>query len=201
MTGARLGDGGRAEFELLSSERILDGALVKVDRLKIRSPAGDEFEREAVRHPGAVGIVPVISKSEVLMLRQYRAPIGGELLEIPAGKVKRGEDPVECATRELYEETGYDCISPPVLLATFLTTPGFTDEVMHLFLAADIAKRVAGGTGEAHGAEEEAMTLIRRSLEEWPRLVGSGELHDAKSIIGLMLASEYLAGNYGSDRP
>jgi ADP-ribose pyrophosphatase len=150
-------------------------------------PAGDEFSRVVVRHPGAVVVVP-IDGDDVLMVRQFRAAVGTELLEIPAGKRDvDGEPPEETARRELEEEIGHRP-GRLVKLVEFFNTPGFSDEYTHLFAALDLEDL---GATDRMGPEEEAMTIERVPLAAVDDLIARGKIRDAKSIIGLLLARRF----------
>ncbi len=160
---------------------------MRVEELAIRAPSGEEVVRESVLHPGAVTVVPVLADRTVVLCKQYRAPIDDYLVEVPAGKLKPGEAPEECARRELLEETGLEA-GELVHLATFFTSPGFTDEVMHAFVAVDVRSAPVGRPGP-HGVEEARMEFVRIPLGEWSRFVEDGTVRDAKSIVALALAS------------
>ncbi len=157
-------------------------------------PDGNEFERDVVHHPGAVVVVPVID-GDVILVRQYRAAIDAELLELPAGKRDVTDEPVELtAHRELEEEVGMKAGSM-VKLAEFYNSPGFCDEHSFLFLATDLTPCATSFQGH----EEQHMTIERVPLDRVPDLVASGDLVDGKSIIGLCLARERLV-NRGSHK-
>ncbi len=142
------------------------------------------FTRDVVRHPGAVSIVAVDADGQVVLVRQYRAPLDRELLEIPAGKLDvPGEPPLDTARRELAEEVGLAAESWE-LLASFHNSPGFCDEVGHVYLARELTEVPQ----DLQGIEEESMTVHRVPLDTVPDLIAAGELTDAKSIIGLLLA-------------
>lgn len=133
--------------------------------------------REIIEHRGAVGVV-CVDGDQIVLVRQYRHATTEELLEIPAGKLEAGEDPQECATRELVEEVG---LRPKRLehLASFYTTPGFSDELFHLYFTDDV-------TPEPGGADPgEIVTIERRPVGTVGELIGSGEVRDAKSLLGL----------------
>src|SRR5262249_23665782 len=128
-----------ADGRRLSTERVYTGRLLKVDRDRVRLPNGAETDLEMVRHPGASAVVPFITPDEVLLIRQFRYAAGGFILEVPAGTLHPGEPPDACARREVEEESGYRAgrLEP---LGSILTTPGFTDEVIHLFAAHDLVR-------------------------------------------------------------
>jgi ADP-ribose pyrophosphatase len=164
------------------------GTLVSAGLGTFVDPDGNQFERDVVHHPGAVVVVPVTDDGEVVLVRQYRAAIDRELLEIPAGKRDVADEPVELtAARELEEEVGMRAASM-VKLAEFYNSPGFCDEHSFLFLATGLT----GCATSFQGQEEQHMTIERVPLDSVPALVASGELVDAKSIVGLLLAREHL---------
>jgi ADP-ribose pyrophosphatase len=166
------------------------GTLVSAGLGTFVDPDGNQFERDVVHHPGAVVVVPVTDDGEVVLVRQYRAAIDRELLEIPAGKRDVADEPVELtAARELEEEVGMRAASM-VKLAEFYNSPGFCDEHSFLFLATGLTPCASS----AQGNEERHMTIERVSLDSVPALIAAGELIDAKSILGLCLAREHLRG-------
>lgn len=172
-------------------ERLrFQGTLISVGTGTFVSPDGEQFERDIVHHPGAVSVVPVLTgSSEVVLIRQYRAAVDRELLEIVAGKRDvAGEPPEATARRELVEEIGMRA-GPLRLLAEFYNSPGFCDEHSFVFLAVDPEP----ATVDLQGIEEQFMTIHRIGLDEVPSLISMGEIVDAKTIIGLMLAREALA--------
>lgn len=176
----------------IESRRVYTGKVISLDVDVVRFPDGSVGELEMIRHPGASAIVPFLSDPrgddpQVLLIRQYRYAADGYLLEIPAGRLDNGEDPADCARRELKEETG--CSAEAVdYLFTMYTTPGFTDERIHLFMATGL---VAGET--KHEADEflavEPM-LLSQALE----LIETGEIKDAKTALGLLFAAGFRAG-------
>jgi 8-oxo-dGTP pyrophosphatase MutT (NUDIX family) len=176
-------------FRVVGSETLCDAGFLSVSRLRVADAAGGEFDRHVVHHPGAVVVVPVIDGDAVLV-RQWRVATGRELLEVPAGKRDvDGETPEATANRELEEEIGYRAgrLDP---LCEFYNSPGFCDEYTYLFLATELEAR----TRAAVSAEEAAMTIERIPLERVDALITAGELVDAKSIIGLLLARQFLRG-------
>jgi ADP-ribose pyrophosphatase len=151
------------------SERVYKGAIFDVVRR-----AG----KDIVVHGPAVAIVPVGRDQQVTLVRQERAPTGGALLELPAGGLEGNETPLECARRELQEETGLHG-GEWVEAATFFTTPGYSDERMHLFIATELEH------GEARPEESEKIELVRVPLDGVPSLLP--EIEDAKTLAGLLL--------------
>jgi 8-oxo-dGTP pyrophosphatase MutT (NUDIX family) len=177
-------------FRATEERKVFDGAVIDVVHLKVEAPDGEVLNREVVRHPGAVVVVPVDEAGNVTLLRQYRAAVGGELLEIPAGKRDvDGEDPEVTAERELAEEIGRRP-GRLDLLARFYNSPGFSDEFTYLYLARDLSEVPS----DRQGAEEMAMTVETVALSDAPALIRDGRIVDAKSIIGLCMAKEFLAG-------
>jgi ADP-ribose pyrophosphatase len=176
-------------FRKLAERSVYRGDLIQVAVGTFADPAGAEFERDLVHHPGAVSVVPVIDEgNSVLMVRQYRAAIDRELLEIPAGKRDiAGEPPEATARRELEEEVGMRA-GRIEKLAEFFNSPGFCDEHSFVFMALDLEPCATA----FQGVEEQHMTIERIALDDVPGLIASGQLVDAKSIIGLLLAREAL---------
>jgi ADP-ribose pyrophosphatase len=163
----------------LSSKTIFRGRIINLRLDEVELPDGRLAGREIVEHPGAAAIVPIDFEGRVHLVRQYRDAVAQELLEIPAGKLKPGEEPVAGARRELEEELGV-VAGKWTHLSTFYSTPGFSDEIMHVFLAEDIK------SGDPDVEREEFMEFETRLLDtadEW-----LGELKDAKSVAGVLLA-------------
>jgi 8-oxo-dGTP pyrophosphatase MutT (NUDIX family) len=185
---------GAPGFSIIGSEVAASTGFLEIERLELEAPDGTRHGRSVVRHPGAVGVVAVeASETRALLVRQYRAGIDRDLLEIPAGKRDvAGEPPDVTAARELDEEVGYRP-GRLVKLAEFYNSPGFCDEFSHLYLALDIEP--TDGPSPV-GPEESAMTLEWLELAEVEQRIASGALVDAKSIIGLLLARRHLAGEY-----
>jgi ADP-ribose pyrophosphatase len=175
-------------FRKLNERTVHAGPLVSVVEVRAAGPEGEPIEREIVRHPGAVVVVPVAG-SEVLLVRQYRVAVDAELLELPAGKRDvSGEEPEQTAARELREEVGVRS-GRIEKLAEFYNSPGFCDEHSFLYLARDL-EEVAS---EPQGVEESHMSVVRVGLRESLALVLSGQILDAKTIAGLSLAREILS--------
>lgn len=174
-----------AGFDVTGTRVVHEAGFLSLAEERVRTPDGEELTRFTVRHPGAVVVVPLDGQERVVMVRQYRTAARRELLEVPAGKREPGEDPETTAARELEEEVG---LSPGrlVKLAEFYNSPGFCDEYSHLFLARDLAPVEERAEVKA---EERHMTVERVPLADALGLVASGEIVDAKSIIGIALAA------------
>ena len=170
----------------IRSEEIFDGTLLHVLRDTVRLPNGKEAVREWIRHPGAAAVLPVLPNRNAILVRQYRYPIGKVTLEIPAGKLDdEGEDPLHCAQRELSEETGYTAERYDKL-TTIATTVGFSNEYIHLYLARGLS------SGTQHTDEDEFVNVVQIPFTQAVDMVKTGEIIDAKTVISLMMASEYL---------
>ena len=171
--------------EQLETKTVYEGMIVNVRRDVVKLQNGSNAKREVVEHPGGVGIVPITKDNKVLMVRQYRYPMEKELLEIPAGKLCAGEDPLECAVRELSEETG--CTSGKIVdLGALYPSPGFCRETLFVFLALDLQQ------GEMHLDHDELLSVEAVCIDELIDMIMANKLPDAKSIIGIMKAKRYL---------
>ncbi len=171
---------------ILSSEYAYEGRVIKLRVDQVELPDGRHTIREVMEHPGAAVIVPIESDGTVRLVRQYRDAIGKQLLEVPAGKLDPGEEPEHCARRELQEELGLAAgrLTP---LTSFYSSPGFCDEILHVFLAEGLSPEVGVGEGD----HEEFIEPVNRPLEPLDELLA--ELRDGKSIIGILLAHQELA--------
>lgn len=174
----------------LASQPVYSGRAVKlrVDTVKLAS--GRETKREIVEHSDCVAIVAIDAEDNVLLVKQFRKPVEKELLEIPAGGIEAGEDPLATVQRELGEETGY---LPKKVdrLGGFYTSPGYCTEYLHLFLATELIPN------QLQAEDTEEIELVRIPLSQIPELIASGAICDAKSIAGLLifLASKKSAGS------
>lgn len=166
-----------------SNEEVFSGRLLKVQRDHVTLPNGNDTTREYIRHPGAVAIVPVLEDGSVVLVKQCRYPLGTLLWEIPAGKLDHGEaeDADECAKRELSEETGYDAAHWQRLIS-IATTPGFSDEIIHLYKAWGLQKYAQ------HTDEDEFIDVQAFSPEQLRKMIAEGELYDAKTLCALYAA-------------
>ena len=173
----------------ISSKRVHTGRIISLDTDTVRFPDGSVGEMDMIRHPGASAIVPFLTAPdgddpELLLITQYRYAAEQYLYEIPAGRLDAGEDPARCAARELREETG--CTARKIeFLLTMFTTPGFTDERIHLFLATGLER------GETAHEADEFMTLETMRLSRALQLIRQGEIKDAKTALGILFASQF----------
>lgn len=172
-------------FRHLGDEIVHRGHIIDVAVARFSTADGHEFRRDVIRHPGAVGVLPLHDDGTVTVVRQYRGPIDAELLEIPAGlRDVSGEDPELTAERELAEEVGL-AADHLELLCSFHTAAGNTDELVHVYLASGLHEV----DSDVQGVEEQAMTVERRSIDELVAAIERGEITDAKTIIGVLLVA------------
>jgi ADP-ribose pyrophosphatase len=170
-------------FRKLGETEVYRSSLIRVASARFEGPDGSRFERDIVHHPGAVVVVPLTAVETVLMVRQFRAAVDSDLLEVPAGKRDvAGEATEVTAARELAEEVGRQA-GRLELLARFYNSPGFSDELSWLYLAQDLT----AVPEDRQGAEEQHMTVEEVALADVPAMIRSGQIVDAKSIIGLSL--------------
>jgi ADP-ribose pyrophosphatase len=175
--------------ERLDTRRVYRGRYLNVDLDRVRTPNGTELDLEMIRHPGAAAIVPLLSDIDsedpvVLLIRQYRYAAEGMLWEIPAGVLDPNEDPVTCAHRELLEETG--AVAERIEhLTTVYTTPGFTDERIHLFLATGIR------AGTAAPNTDELIEVHPHPMSRVLEMIRDGQIMDAKSVVALLFLAGY----------
>jgi ADP-ribose diphosphatase len=157
---------------------VYRGRVVNLNVETVTLPNGATVELEVIRHQGAAAVVPLKDDGSVVLIRQYRHATGGYIYEIPAGKLDPGEEPRHCAARELEEEIGCRASSFTHLLS-FFTTPGFTDEVIHVFLATGLTP------GTQHLDHDEVLEVVEMSLAEAIARVQDGTIRDGKTIVGL----------------
>jgi ADP-ribose diphosphatase len=174
-----------------STRRVHTGKVINLDVDTVEFPNGKTGELEIVRHSGASAIVPFLSDPrgpdpQLLLIKQYRYAADGYMYEIPAGRLNPGEDPADCARRELKEETGCSASSVEHLY-TMYTTPGFTDERIHIFMA----------TGLAHGdtahESDEFLTVETVPMRKALEMIRSGEINDGKTAVGILFAAGFRA--------
>ena len=169
-------------FSVTKSNIIFHGKVfdVRVDEIDYNGTGNKSF-RQVAMHPGGAVVLPLKSDGKIVMISQYRYPHNEILLELPAGKLEKDEDPFICATRELTEETGYTS-NKITKLGKIYTTPGFCDEILHIYLAEDLTP---GNHAREEG--EEGMEVIELTLEEIEEKIRKGKIVDAKTICGLSM--------------
>ena len=173
-----------AEEKTLSSQLIYDGRAVRLRVDTVRMPSGRETTREIVEHGDCVAIIAIDDKDNVLLVNQFRESVERELLEIPAGGIEPGEDPVACVRRELREEAGF-LPQKVKRLGGFYSTPGYCTEYLHLYLATDLV------LSPLEAEDSESIRLVRVPISQISSLIASGKICDAKSIAGLFTFLEY----------
>ena len=173
----------------LKTKRVYQGNAVDFCVSEVRLPNGRTATREYLDHPGAVGIVPFIDRETIVMVRQYRYPVRKVTLEIPAGKLSKGENPLFCARRELKEETGYSGGKLEPLLS-YWPTPAFANEILHLF----IARQIKPGTSSPDDDEFIDKTVI--SLRDALKLLYRGKIKDSKTVIALLACQSMGLSHY-----
>jgi ADP-ribose pyrophosphatase len=168
------------ETEILSHKEVYSGKIVRLHVDAIRQETGESTIREVVRHPGGVAAVPVLDDGRIVLIRQFRYPLGKYIWEIPAGKLDSGQTPRDTIARELEEEIG--CTAETLTeLCSFYTSPGFCDEVIYLFIARGLVPCVQRLEPGEH------ITTEARTLDECLEMIASGEIMDGKSIAGILL--------------
>ncbi|RDY24829.1 NUDIX hydrolase [Romboutsia maritimum] len=173
------------EEKTISSDRIYNGKVVnlKIDTVEI--PNQGYQKREIVEHGGAVGILAITEEGKVVLVKQFRKPIEKVIWEIPAGKLEIGENPKDCAMRELKEETGYTAQNMK-LIHKFFTSAGFSNEKIYIYLATGLE------AGEDKLDDDEFLDVYEIELEEAYNMIIKNEIEDAKTSIGLLLAKEII---------
>lgn len=180
------------ESARVSSRRVYSGRVISLDVDTVRFPDGSLGELEMVRHSGASAVVPLLSDPfgsdpQILLVKQYRYAAEGYLYEVPAGRLSEGESPEECARRELLEETG--CRAKRVQpLLTMYTTPGFTDEQIHLFMASELTR------GETHHERDEFISLEVLPLTRALLMIERGEIRDGKTALAILYVAGFRIG-------
>lgn len=175
------------EEKTISRKHIYQGNIIKVESQTVELPDGREATRDVVLHPGAAVIIPLSDKGELYIVKQYRKPIDSVSLEIPAGKLDYGEDPMVCAERELKEETGLSAENIRHMISIH-STPGFSNEILHMYLATGLKE------GELCADDDEFITSEKIPVGILVNQVMTGEITDAKTIIGILLAERIIKG-------
>lgn len=176
----------------IASHRIYTGKILSLDVDQVRFPDGSTGDMEMVRHPGAAAILPFMSDPagddpQIMLLKQYRYAADSYMYEIPAGKLEHGEDPRVCAARELKEETGCSAEHMEHLF-TFYTTPGFSDEILHVFLASGLTN------GKPEREKDEFLSIETMKLSYALKLIQTNEIRDGKTMLAILYAAGFSAG-------
>ena len=175
-------------FRILKSEVLHHGKVFNTKVNQIEYNSGNKAVREVAEHPGGAVVVPVNSNGKIIMVTQYRFPVDKILLELPAGKLGKGENPLYCASRELEEETGYKSENVKEI-GSIYTTPGYSSEKLWIYLARDLKP---GNHNREEG--EYGMEVYELSLRQVEEKIVKGEIVDGKTICGIFLASKFLSG-------
>ena len=173
----------------ISSETLVKGNLLHAKRDRVRLPNGKETGREYIIHPGAVLVIPVLDDGRLVMERQFRYPLHRTFIELPAGKIDAGEDPLETGKRELLEETGYTA-SQWQFLATLHPCIGYSNEVIYIYLAHGLT------LGQHSRDEDEHLEIFSMDLSEAMDAIRRGEITDGKTMIALFWAEKHLGGDW-----
>ena len=176
------------EEKTISGETLYEGKVITLRVEEVELPDGKTATRELIKHPGAVAIIPVTEEGKLVLVEQYRKALERSLIEIPAGKIDPGEEPAVTAVRELEEETGYGA-KEFSYVQSFATSPGFADEIIHLYLARGLYPIDNPGAGD----EDEFIELLEVTIEEAEEMVVSGKIFDAKTAFAVLYAKNLLA--------
>ncbi|QIB68865.1 NUDIX hydrolase [Aminipila butyrica] len=169
------------EEKTISSEMIYQGAILNLRRDKVQVIGGGTSHREIVEHNGGVAMIAVKEDGKVLLVRQFRKPVEKVVLEVPAGKIEKGEDPYETAVRELKEETGYTA-EQVQFLTKFYPSVGYSQEVLYIYLCTGLT------AGETAFDEHEALDILEMDLDQLFKMTVNGEIEDGKTAIAIMQA-------------
>ena len=169
------------EEKTIHSEAIFNGKVISLKVDDVTLPNGETSKREIVNHPGAVAVIAITGEGKLVVVEQYRKALERSIIEIPAGKLEPGELPEITAARELEEETGYGC-NELTYLQSFATSPGFADEIIHLFVARGLYKI----ENRAAMDEDEFVELMEITVEEGERMVAEKKIFDAKTAFAIL---------------
>ncbi|KGR90404.1 ADP-ribose pyrophosphatase [Ureibacillus massiliensis 4400831 = CIP 108448 = CCUG 49529] len=169
------------EEKSIRSESIYEGKVVSLKIDDVILPNGKEAKREIINHPGAVAIIAISDEGKLVLVEQYRKALERSIIEIPAGKLEKGEAPEQTARRELEEETGYGCQNL-TYVQSFATSPGFADEIIHIFVATDLYQIEE----KAALDEDEFVSLMEVTVEEAEKMVKDQRIFDAKTAFAVL---------------
>lgn len=175
------------EEKTITSETLYRGKIIELRVDEVELPNGKQSKRELIKHPGAVAIIAITNDSKLVLVEQYRKALERTIIEIPAGKIEPGEDPEKTAIRELEEETGYKA-NQFSYIQSFATSPGFADEIIHLYLGTSLEKV----ENPALGDEDEFIGLLECSIEEVETMMKDGRIYDAKTAYAVLYVKEFL---------
>jgi ADP-ribose pyrophosphatase len=164
------------EEKTISTEQIFSGKVISLQVEEVELPNGKQSKREIIKHPGAVAILALTDDNKIVMVEQYRKALERTIIEIPAGKLEQGEKPEVCALRELEEETGYECAKLDWLIS-FYTSPGFADELVHLYIATGLRQKQDAAATD----EDEFVNVVEVTVEEALDLIKEQKIYDAKT--------------------
>ncbi len=170
------------EERFIKKERKFTGNVVGIDIVTVNLPNGKEATRDVVVHPGGATIIPLSDDNCLYLVKQYRAALGKLMLELPAGKLDKGEEPLDCAKRELKEETGIKA-NKIKKISAINTTPGFCDETLHMYLATELE------LGEAELDKDEFLNVEKITIPKTLEMIENNEITDSKTIIGTLWAA------------
>ncbi|MEK5039310.1 NUDIX hydrolase [Sporosarcina sp. FSL K6-3457] len=176
------------EEKTLSGETLYEGKVITLRVEEVELPDGNRAKRELIKHPGAVAVIPITAEGKLVLVEQYRKALERSLIEIPAGKIDPGEAPEITAVRELEEETGYGA-KEFSYIQSFATSPGFADEVIHVYLAQGLYTI----DNPAAGDEDEFIGLLEVTIEEAEEMVVTGKIFDAKTAFAVLYVKNLLA--------
>jgi ADP-ribose pyrophosphatase len=171
-------------YKLFKSQILYKGKVFDHQVDEIEYDSGNKGIREVAVHPGGAVVIPIKADGKVILVKQFRYPLQKTLIELPAGKLEKGEDPLVCATRELEEETGYKAKEIKKLGAIY-TAPGYCTEILHIYSAKGLTP---GNYNREEG--EFGMEILELTMGEIEKMIASGEINDAKTIVGI----HYLKG-------
>jgi ADP-ribose pyrophosphatase len=169
------------EEKTIKSEKIFDGKIVQLQVDEVQLPNGKTSQREIIKHPGAVAVIAITKENKIVLVEQYRKPLEKSLIEIPAGKLEPGENPMIAAIRELEEETGYSTKSLS-FVTSFYSSPGFADELLHIYITNDIQKLENPRPAD----DDEFVELVELTLDEAKQYVEEERIHDAKTAYAVL---------------
>ncbi|GIO22539.1 NUDIX hydrolase [Oceanobacillus sp. J11TS1] len=169
------------EEKTVASKQIFSGKIIDLQVDEVKLPNGETAERELVYHPGAVAIIPITEDNKIVLVEQYRKPLERTLIEIPAGKLEKNENPLTAAVRELEEETGYTTTNLSQV-TSFYTSPGFANEKVYVYITNDLIKMENPPAGD----DDEFVQIMEVTLDEAKDLVEEGRIQDAKTNYAIL---------------